>query len=237
MATAGNAPSRRFQLRVLVCVLLLALLINADWARAALVSQLAADPCDSRLLKQARARVAATFGGVQSHPLVACQTRSLLGLAVSHGRTSFAPGLPAVVLLGPDGHNVDVAAHEWVHAELSARVGVLTRTFGLPTWFDEGLAMQVDARPDYNQQALAHLRASGQRLPELSELAHPGQFFSDDPQLGRLHYALARCVVAFWPVAQQPEQLLTWLSQRHWLRAFPVANFQAAEQGCHGGVQ
>ena len=111
------------------------------------------------------------------------------------GTTHFAPGLPAVILLNADGQNVDVMAHEWAHAETAARVGVLHRTYQMPTWLDEGLAMQVDLRPSYNLQALQRLVQQAGRVPRLTQISSPRTFFQAGGN-GRLHYAYSRCVVA-----------------------------------------
>ena len=37
-----------------------------------------------------------------------------------------------------------------MHAELADRVGYWRRLIEIPTWFDEGVAMQVDFRPRYD---------------------------------------------------------------------------------------
>lgn len=216
-----------------------AVLLNAGWVQAALVYQVSSQPCDSALLEQARERVAAQFGEVHSRPWLGCVHEAAFGLDVAYGRTSFAPLLPAVVLLGPEGQNSDVAAHEWAHAELSERVGVLTRTYGLPTWFDEGLAMQLDLRSEYNEQALAQLLSQRRekvpdQVPRLSAISNPSAFFQSDADTGRLHYALARCVVSRWPAAGDPQRLEAWLSSQHWSRPLSDEAFLAAQRRCLG---
>ena len=55
--------------------------------------------------------------------------------------------------IGQQGQNVDVVAHELMHAEIAERVGFWNRATKLPVWFDEGLAMQVDFRHRYNLKA------------------------------------------------------------------------------------
>lgn len=49
----------------------------------------------------------------------------------------FAPFLPAIILFGPNGQNLDVMAHELVHAELAHRSSALLRIYKIPSWFDE----------------------------------------------------------------------------------------------------
>lgn len=185
--------------RVLIAVLVFAafyLAINYRWVRAASAAAIS-NSCEEKLLKKARHAVETLFGTVQSQPIVACMDGPVLGLQVSHGLTNFAPGLPSVILIGSHGAEENVAAHEWAHAEFAQRVGVIQRQMHVPTWFDEGLAMQVDFRADYNLEALRAFRSRKDlRLPQLDDIA-AAEFFRADGQ-GKLHYALSRCIVGEW---------------------------------------
>ena len=58
-------------------------------------------------------------------------------------------GLPwgaSYLVLGPDGNNTDVIAHELCHDELFARLGWWQVKRQVPQWFNEGLALMVDYR-------------------------------------------------------------------------------------------
>lgn len=58
-------------------------------------------------------------------------------------------GLPwgaSYLVLGPDGNNTDVIAHELCHDELFARLGWWQVKRQIPQWFNEGLALMVDYR-------------------------------------------------------------------------------------------
>ncbi|MVM34921.1 hypothetical protein GO755_33140 [Spirosoma sp. HMF4905] len=58
-------------------------------------------------------------------------------------------GMPwgtSYLVLGPDGNNVDVIAHELCHDELFARLGWWRVKRQIPQWFNEGLALMVDYR-------------------------------------------------------------------------------------------
>ena len=50
------------------------------------------------------------------------------------------------LILGPDGNNADVIAHELCHDELFARLGWWRVKRQIPQWFNEGLALMVDYR-------------------------------------------------------------------------------------------
>lgn len=183
---------------LLSAVLLLYFGANFRWVHAAIVvaSASPAETCAVTLVEDARARVDDLFDGVQSTPWFTCLKEPKLGLGAGVGSAHFAPGLPSILVLGEGGANVDVIAHEWAHAEFAERVGVLTRTYRYPTWFDEGLAMQVDLREDYGLDALAQLQSSNELRPVKAEdIASPSDFFRPGAQ-GRLHYAWSRQEVA-----------------------------------------
>jgi len=50
------------------------------------------------------------------------------------------------IVVSPEYLNVDILAHELTHAEVHARVftGRLWDWLSIPTWFDEGIALQND---------------------------------------------------------------------------------------------
>lgn len=50
------------------------------------------------------------------------------------------------LILGPDGNNADVIAHELCHDELFTRLGWWRVKRQIPQWFNEGLALMVDYR-------------------------------------------------------------------------------------------
>jgi len=45
--------------------------------------------------------------------------------------------------------NIDVIAHEYVHAEVHFRMGWLHHLLNIPTWLNEGIALLVDFRKPY----------------------------------------------------------------------------------------
>ena len=175
-------------------LLLLFLGANFRWVHAAVVvaSSTADESCAPELVLAARERVRDFYSEVKSNPWVVCLDGPRLGLGRGVGSTNFAPGLPSILILGSDGANIDVLAHEWSHAEFAERVGVISRTYIYPTWFDEGLAMQVDLRDTYGLAALAVLESDPDLVAVLREnVANPSGFFKPGAQ-GRLHYAWSR---------------------------------------------
>jgi len=86
-----------------------------------------------------------------------------------------------------------VLAHELMHAELAERVGYWRRMTQMPTWFDEGVAMQVDFRPRYDL-----LKSVTARTGEVRKLATAGAFFGGNDGERVRNYAAAKYEVAHW---------------------------------------
>lgn len=210
-----------------VCILLIVFIgLNYSWAHAAIVHNVSDTECAPGLEAKARDSVAAFYGEVKSSPIVSCLNQPALGLEVSYGATRFAPFLPVIVILSPEGQNEDVAAHEYAHAELSIRTSPLLRTYRIPTWFDEGLAMQLDNRAAYSQDALRELLGREDVRPsELKNISTPSQFFKTGPQ-GKTHYAFSKCVVKSWLEEEGPEGFDELVTNVGLFKPFPVTDFE-----------
>jgi hypothetical protein len=63
--------------------------------------------------------------------------------------TAFISMTGTYVTLNMEQFGLDVTAHELMHAELAKRLGYWARITQLPTWFDEGVALQLDRRAQY----------------------------------------------------------------------------------------
>jgi hypothetical protein len=71
------------------------------------------------------------------------------------------------LILGPDGNNTDVIAHELCHDELFTRVGWWRVKRQIPQWFNEGLALMVDYR--FSNPAIWEQPDSSKQIPSFSE--------------------------------------------------------------------
>jgi hypothetical protein len=149
----------------------------------------------SEIIKTSRLRVSTFYGSTDAHPkLFAVATawdRFVFG-NVSHAKTIFTP-LQTCILVGPQGRNVDVVAHELVHAEVANRIGFLNRFLHFPVWLDEGLAMQVDHRTQYDMVNFDKLSP-----PTLEDLTSTQGFYSGDNQTLTFHYAYSKAQVRKW---------------------------------------
>ncbi len=151
----------------------------------------------ARLYTEAKLRIANTFGATRASPVIVIGStealRELFPGAGSYASTIYIPYRSCVVV-GPKGHDVNILAHEALHAEIHHRVGHWYRLTQMPTWFDEGLAMQVDFRERYQWSSRFGAVDSGAAKQWTSR----SQFFSgDDEELTR-HYAMAKEAVRLW---------------------------------------
>ena len=147
------------------------------------------------LISKARARIENTFGAPRAKPIVVFfqDTQFFWPLKLNaYGSTSFI-GSRACVMVGPKGQNLDVVAHELMHAELFERVGYVRRFTEIPVWFDEGIAMQVDFRPRYELPKGEPIDTTYVRQLETAR-----QFFQQNDQQLTKNYAAAKAEVAHW---------------------------------------
>ncbi|NNE42113.1 MAG: hypothetical protein HKN14_14475 [Marinicaulis sp.] len=182
--------------KLLASIIAASLVLNFSYLHALAAVAISQDVCATHLVAAAEERIAGRFEGVSSRPIRRCISGNTLGLNVTYGTTRFSPLFPPINIIGPAGNNVDVIAHEWVHSEVAFETDFFTRNYSTPTWLDEGLAMQVDYRPEYSLSALEEFSANAEIVDaSLKDISKPSKFFQAGEQ-GRYHYALARCVVS-----------------------------------------
>lgn len=148
-----------------------------------------------QLTREARAKIEKTFGAVEAKPiLVFFNHPDGVGpfRLNAYGTTQFI-GSRACVMVGPQGQNVDVVAHELMHAEIHHRLGYLTRFLQLPIWFDEGVAMQLDTRPRYVLSPPDAVNTAYVR-----DFTTVSAFFKGDELALVRNYASAKLEVAAW---------------------------------------
>jgi len=150
-----------------------------------------------RLHRAAKLRIADTFGATRASPVIVIggteALRSLFPGSSSYASTIYVP-YRSCVIVGPKGHDVDILAHEELHAEIHHRVGHWHRLTQIPTWFDEGLAMQVD----YRERYIWSLQSGPVDNGAVKQWTSRAQFFSgNDEELTR-HYAMAKEEVRLW---------------------------------------
>lgn len=147
------------------------------------------------LLENARQRVAVKYGNPVALPVTVVlgskNEQARYGLNGPPGKFLFAPW-GGYLLLDFEKANIDVTAHELVHAEIFSRVGYLRRQFEIPTWFDEGAAMQVDYRKKYT----SHDAIDQDEFAQLISLDKPAKFWGSDKNQIIDNYRKSKAAVA-----------------------------------------
>jgi hypothetical protein len=136
--------------------------------------------------------------------------------------TAFISMTGTHVMLNMEQFSLDVTSHELMHAELAERLGYWASITRLPTWFDEGVALQLDRRSQY----LIDCAAVGQdEMRRVKSLDNPGTFWSADKDQNIRNYQAAKCAVAELLGRRPPKLLYPALSRlrqgEHFADVFP----------------
>lgn len=144
-----------------------------------------------------RERAGKFYGGLITSPTItACATmdcyRYFGGLG-SKGTSRWW-----VIVLAPRGRTAAVVAHEWSHSELAQRVGKTRTLFGVPQWFDEGVAVLISEDPDYSEEKWRAATDNGARRLPLQELESQRAWLRAARADHQLTYGAAGREVARW---------------------------------------
>lgn len=155
------------------------------------------------VLERARRRVEAFWGRPVRVPvvIVAGTSDALRRLGADPRRPGMHHATPwgPYIVLSPAGIHEDVIAHELCHAALLESVGWYARTFEVPVWFDEGLAMLLDGRfGEMADEEWRMLTRDGQYAPPLDHLRRMRDFEAVGRLSPYLSYLTAKREVARW---------------------------------------
>lgn len=138
-------------------------------------------------LEQSEKRITEVFGDVQATPtIIFVQSPRALEKYAQQNRTgqTYYTYLGQYIVLGPDGFNEDVIAHELMHSELRTRLKDKDK---VPIWFDEGLATVVDHR---------YIRNDNLSLDNLNDLSSRQAFY--DSSRVKINYEIAHSEIIRW---------------------------------------
>lgn len=146
-------------------------------------------------LRGAKLAVAQYFGSLQSGPrILVCVTDLCYLRAEQRGGHSVGISfLDWVIVVSPRTEYEMAIAHELSHTELHNRLGPLM--FNVPTWFDEGLAVNVSSDPHYLAPAGSKTRCIVDP-PSLMPLN--GATWVSATEDTSTPYAQAACLVSIW---------------------------------------
>ena len=154
------------------------------------------------LIDEAIARDMGFFGSLvcRDHTvIIICDDEKLLAkLGGDHDtQTVLFPVKRSYVSVSTEYLNVDVLAHELTHAELHERLsGKALRR--IPTWFDEGIALQNDYREQYSPEAWAEQTDNGKHTVAHEDMDTGAEFYSGTKEDRRFRYLNAKHDVSEW---------------------------------------
>lgn len=146
----------------------------------------------SQLMDAASARITDTYGLPISQPRFIITTTENEAAKWGANETASMHRRPGrnCIIIGPEGLNTDVLAHEWLHAEIQHRVGFLRTLTEIPVWFDEGAALTVDFRSPF---VIENIKPNVTKIADVQLLTRAKDFFSGSV---RENYQMARVAVS-----------------------------------------
>lgn len=96
-------------------------------------------------------RIGLVYGKPESTPRFVITSNTQVAAKWGANETATMHRMPwsSCIVIGPQGQNVDVLAHEWLHAEIQHRAGFARLLKEVPVWFDEGAALTLDYRAPF----------------------------------------------------------------------------------------
>ncbi len=145
----------------------------------------------SELVALAKVRIGNVYGAPEATPriILASTPEAAKSWGANTTATMHRSPWRTCIVIGPNGKNVDVISHEWLHSEIQTRVGFWRFLKDVPVWFDEGAALTVDRRAPF---LLKNIELSSDDVSEVRMLGTGREFFSGDVHK---HYQASRLAV------------------------------------------
>lgn len=156
-----------------------------------------------KIINEAKSRVSDFWGNVESNPMIIITDNqsTIAKLGGDHDTSTLALfHVYSFIVVSDKYLNTDVVAHELTHAELHSRIykGKFLPRSLVPTWFDEGVALQNDYRDRYSDDAWAEIVNGESEIPSLDEMDTAGEFYAGDKDNRMFHYVISRHEVKRW---------------------------------------
>lgn len=169
------------------------------------------------LIGEAHERAKAFFGEVKNHPtvIVSDDKQKLARLGGDHDTfTVMLFQANSYISVSSKWLNVDDLAHEFTHAEVHTRVfrGGISFDLPIPTWFDEGLAIQNDYREQYGYQTWLNITDNGRIVPSIVQYDTAEKFYAGDVEDRRKRYCLAGHELGIWIEQNGRDAMITLLN-------------------------
>ena len=158
----------------------------------------------THLIDEAKSRVKVFYGSLtcpDRTAIIICDDEKLLaklgGDHDTHHLSTLFPVKRSYVSVSTEYLTVDVLAHELTHAEMFERLsGKAFRR--VPTWFNEGIALQNDCREQYGPEAWAEQTDNGKKIVAHEDMDTAAEFYSGTKEDRRFRYLNAKHDVAQW---------------------------------------
>ena len=154
------------------------------------------------LIDSAKERDRVFFGELQcvnDTIIIICDNDRLLSkLGGDHDTfTSAFPFKKNYISISDEYLDIEIMAHELTHAEFHSRLS-LSALKEIPSWFDEGLALQNDYREQYGLEAWIEQTDNGKNTVALEDMDEPSEFYAGTADDRRFRYLNAKHEVSEW---------------------------------------
>ncbi len=164
------------------------------------------------LVEQAEERVSAFFGDLRYRDetfFIICDDEQLIRkIGEDHATVTISfPAEKHYICISDEYLEPDILAHEITHAELRARL-VSSAQGKIPTWFDEGLALQNDYREIYSEEQWILQTDNGENAVAPEDMDTPAEFYAGEAEDRRFRYLNAKHELNAWMAAHGQQGLL-----------------------------
>ncbi len=163
------------------------------------------------LLDNSKERIINKYGEFTATPVIVVtgtlENAKKYGLEAFPGR-AFAAPWEQYVVINYQTHDINLLAHELMHAQVRKVLGYWAYLTKIPTWFDEGVAMQVDFRERYQ---VDYKSFSQEEISRVKTLSSPTTFWTNSREQNLKNYRAAKAAVQKMLSIYQPEKLYPML--------------------------
>ena len=169
------------------------------------------------LIGQAEGRVREFFGDLRFQDetiIIICDDDKLISKLGGDKNTAtiFFPTKTNYISVSDEYFNIDILAHEITHAELHTRLSAKALQ-NIPTWFDEGIALQNDYREQYSETQWIAQTDNGKNIVAVEDMDTPSEFYAGTVEERRFRYLNAKHEVSEWLKIHDKQGLLTFLDE------------------------